>query len=543
MKLVLTTIAIFFSVLVSAQVRDTLFLWPNQVPSENKPKHAPVQTNNTTGNVVRLTDITNPALVVFEPEKPNGSGAAVIVCPGGGYNILAIDKGGYEIAEWLNTLGYTAFVLQYRVPQKQEGAFNDIQRAIRLVRSKASKYNLNTQKIGVMGFSAGGHLSARASTGFKTDSYPKEDAIDGLSCRPNFSMLLYPAYLDRGENKSIDPQFVMDSGTPPFFIFGTADDVHGNGSLVMAKALRDKNVPLQLHILHQGGHGYGLRPGNIAAETWPSLAENWLTAMVKTNAIAKYERMLNFPKSFAYPKKTPKKEEVWVFIMAGQSNMAGRGFVEAKDTIPSERILSINKNNELILAKEPLDFYDPSKRGLDCGMSFAKNLLKSVPDNVSILLVPTAVGGSPINKWLGDSIHRDIKLASNFKEKVLWARNHGEIKGILWHQGESDANSRGIPKYDMKLAQLFKNFRKFAGDTKLPILVGELGTYSKNHESWMAINHKIKTYALRDKNTAIINTSDLKDKGDKVHFDSESLRILGKRFADAYIKYSKLTKK
>ena len=104
---------------VSAQARDTLFLWPNEVPGETNPKKEAVQTENTSGNVIRLTDITNPSLTVFKPEKPNNSKSAIIVCPGGGYGILAIDKEGYEVAEWLNSLGYTAFVLQYRVPKIQ----------------------------------------------------------------------------------------------------------------------------------------------------------------------------------------------------------------------------------------------------------------------------------------------------------------------------------------------------------------------------------------------------------------------------------------
>jgi len=272
----LTIGMLFFSSMIQAQIRDTIYLWTDKVPGEKEAKHAPVQTDNTKGNVVRITNVTNPALVVFEPVKQNDSGVGIIICPGGGYNILAIDKEGYEIAEWLNKLGYTAFVLQYRVPQKQEGALNDIQRAIRMVRSNSLKYNLNSEKIGVLGFSAGGSLCARASTRITSDTYEKSDSFDTLSSRPNFAMLIYPAYLDKGKDRSITPELQLTKETPPFFIFGTADDVYGNSTLVMATALRDNKIPVELHLLPRGGHGYGKRPGNIAAETWPKLAKEWL---------------------------------------------------------------------------------------------------------------------------------------------------------------------------------------------------------------------------------------------------------------------------
>jgi len=275
MKLTLTFIMLFFVTTSGiGQTRDTLYLWPGQVPGENGPKQNPIQTDNTSGNVTRITDITNPALIAFEPEASLQNGIAVIVCPGGGYNILAIDKEGYEVAEWLNSRGITAFVLQYRVPNKQKEALYDLQRAIRLVRAQASTWSV--EKIGVIGFSAGGSLGARAATRFTEDTYPKSDQIDQASSRPDFGLLIYPAYLDNGENRSLTPELTITADTPPLFIFGTADDTHGNSSLVMAGALRDHKIPVEIHLLPEGGHGYGLRPGNIAAETWPNLAEKWL---------------------------------------------------------------------------------------------------------------------------------------------------------------------------------------------------------------------------------------------------------------------------
>lgn len=281
MKLGLTSIGIFFFSLISAQTNKVIELWPEMVPNQTQPKKAARQTDNVSGGVVRLTDVTNPVLTVYKPVTPNSSKAGIIVCPGGGYGILAINKEGYEVAEWLNSLGYTAFVLEYRVPNNRQGALQDLQRAIRVVRSQAKVYGLDEQKIGVIGFSAGGHLSANASINYLKESYPKIDGADGFSCRPNFTMLIYPAYLDKGENRSLSPELKIGENTPPFFVFGTIDDPYGNSALVITTALRDKKIPVELHMLPKGGHGYGLREGNTAAKTWPSLAQKWLIGVLK----------------------------------------------------------------------------------------------------------------------------------------------------------------------------------------------------------------------------------------------------------------------
>lgn len=270
---------LIFSATTRAQGTDTIYLWPGEVPGATEAKHPPVLTTNTSGGVTRLTDVTDPALMVFKPKGP-GNGAGIIICPGGGYNILAIDKEGYEVAEWLNQLGFTAFVLQYRVPDKREPALYDLQRALRLVRSQAGDWQLDPHRLGVMGFSAGGSLAARASTRFSENTYTPVDKMDSLSSRPDFALLIYPAYLDEGKDRSLTPELRLSDDTPPQFLFGTADDRYGNSALVMAGALRDKKLPVTLHFLSEGGHGYGMRKGNIAAETWPGLAENWLRQLV-----------------------------------------------------------------------------------------------------------------------------------------------------------------------------------------------------------------------------------------------------------------------
>jgi len=232
----------------------------------------------------------------------------------------------------------------------------------------------------------------------------------------------------------------------------------------------------------------------------------------------------------------PGKENLWVFLMAGQSNMAGRGLVEPEDTIPDKRIFTINASGQLIYAKEPLHFYEPTLTGLDCGLSFGKTLIKSIPDSISILLIPAAVGGSSISQWLYDSVHRNVKLLSNFNQKVETGKRYGTIKAILWHQGESDAHEKEIPQYQTRLSGLFQTFRVSVGNDTLPILLGELGSYSKDKENWKLLNQVIIDYSLQDKNTAVITTSDLEDKGDSLHFNSAGQRILGQRFAEAYIK-------
>jgi Carbohydrate esterase, sialic acid-specific acetylesterase len=254
------------------------------------------------------------------------------------------------------------------------------------------------------------------------------------------------------------------------------------------------------------------------------------------NRKAVMERTAYFPKQTETMTMMQKKENVWVFIMAGQSNMAGRGIVEPNDTIADKRILSINKDGQIIFAKEPLHFYEPERTGLDCGLSFAKALIKKLPDNISILMIPTAVGGSAISQWLNDSLYRNVKLFSNFLAKVDIGKQNGIIKGILWHQGESDANEKDIPFYKQRLKLLFSKFRTAVGNNELPILIGELGSFSENPENFNLINKAINEYAVEDKNSRVIATKDLKDKGDHLHFDSKGQRIMGKRFAKEYLK-------
>ena len=258
-----------------------------------------------------------------------------------------------------------------------------------------------------------------------------------------------------------------------------------------------------------------------------------------THTLAQSQIQSVLPRIQVRPAKIPDRKDVWVFIMAGQSNMAGRGIIAAEDTLHTERILTINKEGDLIYAREPLHFYEPTLVGLDCGLSFARRLLENIPENVSILIIPTAVGGSSIGQWLGDSTYRSVKLYSNFKHQVAIGKEYGTIKGILWHQGESDAKPSLIEAYERNLTVLVSRFRDEAGNNKLPVVVGELGSYSATPDTWLRINKQLKQFVDHDPNTALVTTSDLIHKGDKIHFNSEGQRTLGRRYADAFLKMKK----
>ncbi len=256
-----------------------------------------------------------------------------------------------------------------------------------------------------------------------------------------------------------------------------------------------------------------------------------------TSFKVKQEWQINFPQKVKYVKRLPDPDSLYIFFMAGQSNMAGRGFVKPLDTIPNKRILTIDETNNWIYAKEPLHFYEPSLAGLDCGMSFARKLLDSIPDGISIAMIPCAVGGSSIEQWLNNEAFRGVTLLDNFKSKVAFAKKYGEIKGILWHQGEANATTKLIPTYSQKLDSLIKIFRITVENGSLPILIGELGHYAEPKERqarWDSINSIIHDIG-KMRNIVVIETNGFKDKGDKVHFDSESQRKLGERFAKKYL--------
>lgn len=231
-------------------------------------------------SVLRLSGVSDPTITIYPASDEVATGAAMVVCPGGGYEILAYDLEGDEICQWLNEIGVTAVLLKYRVPrrtglEKHTAPLQDVQRAISLVRSKAEELNLDPQRIGVMGFSAGAHLAAMASTSYDKRTYPEVDAADKVSCKPDFCLLVYPAYLD-GPNFTIAPELKVTAQTPPTMLVQTEDDKsYINSSLFYYYALKEAGVPATMHLYSKGGHGYGLRDMGNTVNEWPYRAEEW----------------------------------------------------------------------------------------------------------------------------------------------------------------------------------------------------------------------------------------------------------------------------
>ena len=277
-KMRLAHLIIFFFITISIKLSaqtDSLYLWPNAVPGQSSPKKEPVPTTLEDGSI-RVIEVTNPFLAVFKPDAAVKNGKAIVVCPGGAYVRLAVHKEGYTTAEWLTKLGYTVFVLHYRVPNKRDGALQDLQRALKIVRSEAKLFEIDAAKIGAIGFSAGAHLVARAGMTEPSQTYPTQDVADKQSGAPDRMIIIYPGYLDGGPNHSLTPGLKAKANTVDTFIFQTMDDGSAHSSFALATALRDAKANVELHMLPQGGHGYGMYPGNKAAETWPALLEVWL---------------------------------------------------------------------------------------------------------------------------------------------------------------------------------------------------------------------------------------------------------------------------
>jgi acetyl esterase/lipase len=281
----------------TASGRTTLNLWPHGVPGA-KPG-APQESDISKADdylvagkpIIRFGNVSNPTITLYEA-KSNPSGTAVVVFPGGGYNILAYDLEGTEVCEWLNSINITCVLLKYRVPDtgpypKSAAALQDAQRALRMVRARAAEWHIDPHRIGVLGFSAGGHLVGALSTHFQRRLYDRVDSADEQSCRPDFAVLVYPAYLSDGEGSlAMTPDINVTGQTPPAFIVQAEDDTsYINSSLAYFAALKNAKVPAELHLYAEGGHGHGLRRTDKPVTRWPDLVESWLgtIGMVKTH--------------------------------------------------------------------------------------------------------------------------------------------------------------------------------------------------------------------------------------------------------------------
>ena len=291
-------------------------IWPGAAP-DAQPVAGP-EVATTTGREwfvagrpwVEVDNVSRPTMTVYSPEEKN-TGAAVVVFPGGGYQVLAIDLEGTEVCDWLTSKGITCVLLKYRVtnvgPYPKSGpypespmALEDAQRTLGLVRLHATEWRIDPHKIGVLGFSAGGHLSAAISTHFEKRLYPAVDAADKESCRPDFAVAIYPGHLSlsaaewdaqQGARKfvvhhpaaadkeySLNPDLHVNSQTPPTFLLQAEDDHVDNvdDSLAYYIALKNAEVPVEMHLYPQGGHSFGLRRTKSSITDWPQLVGTWL---------------------------------------------------------------------------------------------------------------------------------------------------------------------------------------------------------------------------------------------------------------------------
>ncbi|NBR85089.1 MAG: alpha/beta hydrolase [Proteobacteria bacterium] len=268
---------------------EPIRLWPKDAPGENgnigeeKDTSGPKSGLVAGKPLIRLGNVSQPTITVYRPAKEKDTGASVVICPGGGYSILAYDLEGSEVCEWLNSIGVTGVLLKYRVPkragvEKHTAALQDAQRAIGLVRARAGEFGVDPKRIGILGFSAGGHLAAAASNNYEKRTYEAVDDADKVSCRPDFSILIYPAYLTvKDKDDAIAPELPITANTPQTFLTMTEDDgVRVEGPLFYYLALKKVKVPAEMHLYPTGGHGYGLRPSQHTVTTWPKRAEEWM---------------------------------------------------------------------------------------------------------------------------------------------------------------------------------------------------------------------------------------------------------------------------
>lgn len=277
----------------------TVTLWPHGAPTPvvqpgafGTPPYAPgAEYDTTTPNLppiagrplVRLGNVTAPTITLYLAPKAKNTGVAVVVFPGGAYTILAIDLEGTEVCDWLNGIGVNCLLVKYRVPAsgpypKSSAALQDAQRAMGIAREHAAEWGIDPKRVGVLGFSAGAHLSAALSTHYGQRLYPRVDAADDRSCRPDFALVIYPGYLALAEkNMEFTPDIPVTKETPPTFLVQAEDDpVHVENVIQYFMALKKAGVAAELHVYTKGGHGYGLRPTELPVTHWPELAGVWL---------------------------------------------------------------------------------------------------------------------------------------------------------------------------------------------------------------------------------------------------------------------------
>ena len=282
--------SILFCSVMSLQAAETVKLWPGgRAPGDKTELEAEADQSKPNEGlvagrpVIRLGNVSEPEIHFYAAPKDKANGTCMVVCPGGGHRILAWDLEGTEVAEWLNGLGISAALLKYRVPARTENpkytaAVQDAQRALSLVRSRAEAWKIDPQKIGVLGFSAGGETAALATL-MPERLYESSDSIDETSWKPNFAVLIYPAYLVNKEGTELLEHVTVDDETPPMFLAHAGNDpVRPESSVLLWLELKKHKIPAELHVFSKGGHGYGLRATEMPVTGWPQACAAWLKA-------------------------------------------------------------------------------------------------------------------------------------------------------------------------------------------------------------------------------------------------------------------------
>lgn len=282
--LALNSVAAFSTV---AAPQKPVAIWPGQPPGavitgEETDTTTPKSGKVADRRLIRLGNVSQPTLQFFPAPQENNTGATVIVCPGGGYHILALDLEGTEVAEWFNSIGVNAAVLKYRVPTgrldpKWESPLMDAQRAVRVVRTNAKDWKIDPNRVGILGFSAGGNLAGVTATRFDHPAYQPVDDTDQLSARPDFACLVYPAWLNKPKTVELQDYVTVTEKCPPMFFAHAADDrIECEASIALFLALKQHKIPTELHIYDSGGHGYGLRRTETPVTSWPDRLADWM---------------------------------------------------------------------------------------------------------------------------------------------------------------------------------------------------------------------------------------------------------------------------
>ena len=256
-----------------------LDLWPDGVPLSGQKAEPSEEVRTNKNGILRITNVTRPQMTVYRPDDPNG--AAVLVCPGGGYKILAYEHEGTDVCEFLTEHGVTAILLKYRVPSPRERALQDAQRAIGIIHHHAEEWGVDSGRIGMLGFSAGGNLTVMTCLHGSEHTYPMDEKLDVENSIPSFAIPVYPAYLvERGTEGPLLSDITVKDTSPPLCLVHAADDPWtASGSFLLAVEYKKHDIPCEVHVYAKGGHGFGMKKKGLPVDAWPHRVIEWMDSM------------------------------------------------------------------------------------------------------------------------------------------------------------------------------------------------------------------------------------------------------------------------